>query len=370
MRILTYSILIFIFLATSCKKKDYPDDTTTNAPVFYFKGEVNGEPVSLSAGENDYYMFSSQGQDSNKVYNFMGELKKNTCDNCGNRLFIQLNDFKTSVPGSAVDISSSIKADTLPIFTNYLESYSVKFESFYNKTGGTYLWNFGDGQTSTEANPEHVYKSKGRYKITLKITGSGSFPCVSSISYVSKIGYENKCESYISGYPSGDTVQFNQTSKGVAPLKFFWSFGDGETSTLANPEHTYPFKGARPVVLRVIDAAGDTAIANYNSVTGNDNSSCAANFRIVSVDPIPGNNPFGLSSAFVKWHDASGKLFTSTVDQPSDSYFEILSAEAYDPNEKNEKTMKLKLRFKCRVYNGTQFITINNAEAVVAVAYH
>lgn len=370
MRVLSYFILILVFLGSSCKKKDYPENIITNEPVFYFTGEVNGQPVSFKAGENDYYMFSSHELDSNKVYNFMGELKKNTCDNCANRLLIQVNDFKVSGQGEAIDINAAVKTGTLPLHINSEESYRVKFQSVYNKNGGSYFWNFGDGQTSTEMNPEHIYKRKGNYRITLKITGSGSFPCVSSVSYTSKIGYENKCESYISGLPMGDTIQFTQNTKGVAPYQFFWSFGDGQTSTQPNPQHAYAFKGARPVILRVIDAAGDTAIANYNSVTGGDNSSCAANFHIVNVEPITNNARFGFSSAFVKWYDANGKLFTSTINQPSDSYFEVISTEAYDQNEKNEKTLKIKVKLKCRVYNGTEFITINNAEAVVAIAYH
>jgi hypothetical protein len=35
----------------------------------------------------------------------------------------------------------------------------------------TYLWDFGDGQTSTEANPVHVYTDGGYYKVTLAVTG-------------------------------------------------------------------------------------------------------------------------------------------------------------------------------------------------------
>jgi gliding motility-associated-like protein len=37
-----------------------------------------------------------------------------------------------------------------------------------SKYGDTYLWDFGDGNTSTEANPTHVYNLAGRYKVTLK----------------------------------------------------------------------------------------------------------------------------------------------------------------------------------------------------------
>jgi chitinase len=37
----------------------------------------------------------------------------------------------------------------------------------------TYLWNFGDGNTSTESNPSYAYASDGTYDITLTVTDSG-----------------------------------------------------------------------------------------------------------------------------------------------------------------------------------------------------
>jgi hypothetical protein len=37
----------------------------------------------------------------------------------------------------------------------------------------TYTWDFGDGQTSTQANPNHVYRVPGTYEVTLTATGSG-----------------------------------------------------------------------------------------------------------------------------------------------------------------------------------------------------
>jgi hypothetical protein len=40
----------------------------------------------------------------------------------------------------------------------------------------TYLWNFGDGQTSTEQNPTHIYLLSGAYNVSVTITG----PCTST----------------------------------------------------------------------------------------------------------------------------------------------------------------------------------------------
>ena len=58
----------------SCRKKEYPAPSTGN-PVFYFDGTINGNPMNIKAGINDYYMYSSFVQDVNRVYNFQGDLK-------------------------------------------------------------------------------------------------------------------------------------------------------------------------------------------------------------------------------------------------------------------------------------------------------
>ncbi|NQX91207.1 MAG: PKD domain-containing protein [Flavobacteriales bacterium] len=50
------------------------------------------------------------------------------------------------------------------------EGSSVKFNLSNEDANGKYLWNFGDGKFSNEANPEHVYSAEGIYDITLSVT--------------------------------------------------------------------------------------------------------------------------------------------------------------------------------------------------------
>ena len=71
------------------------------------------------------------------------------------------------------------------------------------------------------------------------------------------------------------TVQFNDTSTG-SPTSWNWIFGDGGTSTLQNPVHTYTSTGTYTVALTATNAAGsDTkTVANYitvNAASGVDN---------------------------------------------------------------------------------------------------
>ncbi len=56
-------------------------------------------------------------------------------------------------------------------FSYTADSYVVTFTNL-SKVTGTYNWDFGDGTTSTEQNPVHNYGKKGKYLVTLTVTGS------------------------------------------------------------------------------------------------------------------------------------------------------------------------------------------------------
>ena len=48
----------------------------------------------------------------------------------------------------------------------------------------TYLWDFGDGTTSTEEDPVHIYASPGIYTVTLTATNSCTSETETKVDYV------------------------------------------------------------------------------------------------------------------------------------------------------------------------------------------
>ena len=73
-------------------------------------------------------------------------------------------------------IASCGEDDPAPItgealFTYEIDGYTVTFTNTSTVSGEvTYLWDFGDGETSTEENPVHTYNAKGEYTVTLTVT--------------------------------------------------------------------------------------------------------------------------------------------------------------------------------------------------------
>ena len=117
----------------------------------------------------------------------------------------------------------------------------VDFES----SGGAsdhYIWDFGDGNTSEEANPTHTYDAAGNYTVTLKL--DPRFPCADDLDILSSRmlevidGVVTKASFTPDFEPCEDEglVQFTNTSEvSPGPVTYMWNFGNGMTSTAENP---------------------------------------------------------------------------------------------------------------------------------------
>lgn len=140
----------------------------------------------------------------------------------------------------------------------------------------TRLWQFGDGATSTDQNPTHLYQTSGIYTVSLTITYSHSvsgkvFTAVATRNNYVTITLPNPPTANFSAdttcaFP-GVPVQFYDASDpGSAEeiATYLWEFGDGVTSTQQNPIHTYADAGNYTVTLTVTT---DPGLAPYNTDT-------------------------------------------------------------------------------------------------------
>ncbi len=127
----------------------------------------------------------------------------------------------------------------------------------------SWLWYFGDGETSTEQNPVHAYSEEGKYEVLLEVTDAEGN--VSSDDAEAEI--ENEDDDEFEADAGGDyegevgeEIQFyGYAEGGVWPYTWLWYFGDGETSTEQNPVHAYSEEGKYEVLLEVTDAEGNVA---------------------------------------------------------------------------------------------------------------
>jgi gliding motility-associated-like protein len=194
------------------------------------------------------------------------------------------------------------------------EPSTIQFSDRSIDTAGSIVkwqWDFGDGGTSTVQNPSHLYSNTGFYTVSLKVTSStgctsqgGKYRYVRIVSGVTP-DFTETTDSVCS---APFTVNFLNQTSGPGTLTYSWDFGNGNTSTAANPVATYNAAGNYNVRLIAQSEYGcaDTAIKVVNikgastTFTAVDSACVAAaiNFQNTSTPaPISSRWVFGDGSA-------------------------------------------------------------------------
>ena len=119
-----------------------------------------------------------------------------------------------------------------------------------------YEWSFGDGNSSTAANPTYAYKDPGTYTVRLTVTDNTNL--VTYVTTTSTIAAKQPVADPGGPYSGGvdKPISFNATGSydldGTIDA-YFWDFGDGNNSTEANATHAYTNLGNFTVTLTVTD---------------------------------------------------------------------------------------------------------------------
>ncbi len=354
-------------LLIGCKKKD--PEMTTQSSEFSFTGKINGSQTNYFSGISNYYMFSNYATDANNIREFVSELKTKNCSgNCGGSLKLRIKDYRDLISMTTL-IDSSIHTSYYPYATpaGTAESFNVTMSpTFAGGTAQSYTWTYFDASISNLATPSKVYKT-GKYNICCDIQSATS--CVSSLCNYINVGQtENNVESWFSASaPVGNQISFTSSPVlGFPPYTYYWNFGDGNTSTLANPSHTYATNGVYLVSLTVTDSKNITATLS-NNVNTTAPGTCMTRF---SYSKTPIANPTNLGNIIIEWTDASGVVYTSDDNtQASNSVFKVISVEEYKTNELGQRTKKIKASLNCTLFNGASSILVQDAELVFAIAY-
>ncbi len=230
-------------------------------------------------------------------------------------------------PGDGGDVGTPA-AD----FSAAVNGLTVNFTNSSTDTGGTitaYAWNFGDGSTSTTTNPSHTYLTAGTYTVTLKVTDNTGETDTKTQSVTVSDDSTPPVGVPVANFTStvnGLTASFtnSSTDTGGTITAYAWSFGDGATSTLANPSHTYLAAGTYPVTLKVTDNTGasNTKTQSVKVTNPGDNGggnvfsnntptaigSNAAIISTITVSGKPGNGPALLKVSANITHSMTGDL--------------------------------------------------------------
>ena len=172
------------------------------------------------------------------------------CDNNNLCDSMILSIFVNKPPIAVVDISQYIVMLGENIIFDASESYDIDGDVEF------YYWNFDDGYTSNQAYFEHEYKNAGIYNVSLKIIDD--LQDITTIYYTIEVINKLPNVSFGITPEAGNTLEtfqftdFSYDDDGEIEL-WIWNFGDGNTSSLQNPNHQFSLPGIYLITLSVTD---------------------------------------------------------------------------------------------------------------------
>ncbi|HVM88599.1 MAG TPA: PKD domain-containing protein [Puia sp.] len=227
-----------------------PDSVCVNTPINF---NNTSTPTPTISNWNFGDGTSSNAIDTTKIYTTAGIY----------------NVKLTNTFGSCID--SFIKKVVIlnPAVANFSASPLVSCDSLFTvnfidqSTGASkWLWNFGDGTTSSQQNPTHTYKGYGNYNITLTVyNASNCGGTITKNQYIKNA----KPTVQLSQINAGGCIPYSftpiLTDSTIDGIKsYLWDFGDGTTSTSGvPPTHVYNNVGTYPVKLTITTNGGCTA---------------------------------------------------------------------------------------------------------------
>jgi len=135
------------------------------------------------------------------------------------------------------------------------------FVSLSTGVGLSYIWEFGDGDSSILANTPHTYLDTGFYTVSLHVTDVNG--CDSSLTIpdgveIRTLRAEFEVDTTFAACPPLNVHFSADTTYPHADISYFWDFGNGATSTQSHPTHNYTLPGIYTITLIVSTPTGCT----------------------------------------------------------------------------------------------------------------
>ncbi|MGV3589725.1 MAG: PKD domain-containing protein [Adhaeribacter sp.] len=235
----------------------------------------------------------------------------------------------TSANGCQESLTSDFSINSAtpkPDFTsqNYCQKDGVKFTDTSTIPFGKILrwqWDFGDGATSSEQNPTHVYARPGAY--TVKLAVATGISCQEVISKNITIFASPTAAFTTTNICVGEAVVLTEasTNAGGSITAYTWDFGDGNTATGRQPNYVYRTPGTYNIKLTVAGANNCSDQITRQIVVSPKPVAAFNTSNLCEKDAIAFTDASTVSSGSINtWRWEFGDGATASQQNPSHSY--------------------------------------------------
>jgi len=227
-----------------------------------------------------------------------------------------------------VDFSASTTSGCGPL--------AVTFTDHSTNKPLSWAWDFGNGQISSSQNPGVVYTNPGTYTVTLIAKNSSGAASIVKTDYITVFPYPSA--NFISDLQVGcapATIHFtDQSTPGQGSnIEWTWDFGEGGSSNLQNPTHTFTQTGYYNISLTVKNSGGcsrNTVLYRYIRIVpgvqpdftwSQTSTSCSAPFNINFINQTSG--PGNLSYSWDLGNSTTSNAKNPATSYPSNTSYDI-----------------------------------------------
>jgi PKD repeat protein len=322
-----YTVKLTVINAAGCSSTISQNIIVNNALIANFS--ISGYD-NCAIGNVLTFNNNSSGTGASYFWNF-GDGTTSTLQN-PTKTYTSVGTFTVTLKisnGSCVDSSSKvlsfqtkpISSFTINTTTQCLKNNSYSFSN--NSVGAiSYLWDFGDGTTSTLQNPTKSYTVSGNF--TVKLTATNAAGCSVTSSQIISVNSALIADFTIIGYNNcalNTALTFNNTSTGLGTgTTSLWNFGDGTTSTSNNPIKTYTVAGNYTITYKITNGTCSDSISKTISLQ----TKPTASFIVNNNSQCLSGNNFSFtnqsSGSIVGYYWNFGDSTSSNLQNPTKTY--------------------------------------------------
>ena len=198
---------------------------------------------------------------------------------------------------------------------------SISFNDLSTGNPDQWLWRFGDGSTSTLRNPSHKYTDTGYFTVTLIAYNNG---CADSATFINYIHISPPVALFNVAFSCHSPNVRNFTDASIGANSWVWDFGDGNSSILPNPSHSYSTSGnylVSLVVTNFITGCTDnfttlvTVMNEHADFVASDTVICKGSFAYFHTRNLNISN-----IRLCSWKFGDGSVLTDTTGIVSHQY--------------------------------------------------
>ncbi len=249
----------------------------------------------------------------------------------------------TNTKASLINVTPNVTPPVIPVAeftavpTSGVAPLTVQFTDTSTNVPTSWLWSFGDGNSSILQSPAFIYSTPGTYTVSLTATNLAGSTTNTKTGLITVTAATITPVAEFTAVPTSGvaplTVQFTDTSTNV-PTSWLWSFGDGNSSILQSPAFTYSTPGTYTVSLTATNLAGSTT----NTKTGLITVTAATITPVAEFTAVPTS---GVAPLTVQFTDTSTNVPTSWLWSFGDGNSSILQSPAFTYSTPGTYTVSL-----------------------------